>query len=284
MPKRRLIIAVLAVAILAALIFTLTGPREPVYNGRTLSAWLEEIDRNSREGLPTQQAREAINQIGANAVPCFLNWIRFDPPAWKDKLPGFLSDNERFRAQAAAEGFAILGLKAKTAIPDLIHTMRTAQNQDVMLRAGYALAHLGPEAMPPLVTALTNPSQTLIVRSLLASYISKQGTNAGLAVPGFIQCLSDTNPLVAANAARCLGELRLEPASVIPALTRSLDHSSPLVRKYAATGLGEYAQNGVPALPRLMEVLHDSDRAVRSTATNALRKIAPEVLTNVPSK
>src|SRR5437773_9802336 len=60
------------------LLWRASGPREPVYHGRTLSSWLDQKFPMVRP--PVQQdwraADEAIRHIGTNAIPVLLNMLR----------------------------------------------------------------------------------------------------------------------------------------------------------------------------------------------------------------
>jgi HEAT repeat protein len=110
-------------------------------------------------------------------------------------------------------------------------------------------------------------------------------SNAAPAVPLLIQCLHDVDPEVREMAAASLGRIALEPAQVVPALTNCLSVSAtPLLRVRATWALGVYREHARAAMPSLLNELTDPDPDVREAATNALRLIAPEVLTNTPPR
>ncbi len=72
MRKRvQIALAVLLVAIVGVAAWEVLGDREPVYQGKSLSVWLERyITHGSYIGVqPAQEADEAIRQTGTNATP-----------------------------------------------------------------------------------------------------------------------------------------------------------------------------------------------------------------------
>ncbi len=78
--------------------------------------------------------------------------------------------------------------------------------------------------------------------------------------------------------------MNVEPELVVPILTDNLQGPAPEPRATAAYLLSVFGEDGRPAVPALLSLLSDADKSVRTAATNALLKIAPEVLTNTPTK
>src|SRR4051812_47188734 len=68
--------AVLLLAVLVAIVWP--GEKEPEYQGKKLSYWLEITTHEEYV-----EAREAVRQIGTNALPLLLKWIRYSP--WYEK-------------------------------------------------------------------------------------------------------------------------------------------------------------------------------------------------------
>src|SRR5436190_21954088 len=81
--RRRLILFLLSAFALAAILTALLWPRdrEPQYQGKSLSQWLEVY---SRDADPTAAA--AVHEIGTNAVPWLLKWIRYERSDWREKV------------------------------------------------------------------------------------------------------------------------------------------------------------------------------------------------------
>src|SRR5690349_3457600 len=90
--RRRPILIVLAASLLVAIgvVAFWPGPKEPEYDGKTLSEWLD-LCRNYRLGNESQSqsaqiAQEAVRKIGTNGLPLLVNWMNYDMPKWKSDL------------------------------------------------------------------------------------------------------------------------------------------------------------------------------------------------------
>src|SRR4051812_1919353 len=162
MRWRRLLIGLAVIAAVIAIIIALI-PREPKYEGRTLSEWIKEA--NPRHSAHRKQPKdyEAVRHIGSNALPWLIKWISLkDPPAWKlrllatsQTLPQWMQDrfvrqilgevsNQKYR-EMAADGFVILGPRASPAVFDLLEI--EASSTDWSL-TGLALDKIGTAARP----------------------------------------------------------------------------------------------------------------------------------------
>jgi hypothetical protein len=108
---------------------TLLRPREPVYNGQTLSYWFERLQRPNPEA-----ARVAIHEIGPQAVPFLLGKVR--------RENSFL--HQRYRAIWPKLPQALQGCLPKPTVP----RMRQPVYQ--------ALHLIEPSPVPALVAALTD--------------------------------------------------------------------------------------------------------------------------------
>ncbi len=86
--KRRIVFAILGLAILGGLAWMVLSPRvepEPVYQGKPLSAWLELFDYN-RTVQQFEATQTAIRNMGTNAIPTMLQLLRTPDLAWKNRL------------------------------------------------------------------------------------------------------------------------------------------------------------------------------------------------------
>jgi len=86
-----IILGSVVAAVLAVIIIAFwPEKKEPEYRGKKLSEWLPTYDGPEvvwRRGDPwTPAGREALRQIGTNAIPCLIRWIRYERPVWKDKV------------------------------------------------------------------------------------------------------------------------------------------------------------------------------------------------------
>jgi HEAT repeat protein len=285
----------LAVAVVAGVALGLAShDQEPSYNGRSLSDWLVALTDHSPEGEP-EVAEEAIRQIGTNAIPFLVRYSGYTPSLlrlgstaaisrlghWLGRDWGEPWNRREARGTGAMEALGILGPAAATAIPELTRLMNSSGDFERARHATFALGHIGRQALPPLMTVLTNPQSPL--RGCAALSLSLLGTNALPAVPILIEYLQATTDL-ALCATTSLGKLQQEPHLVVPALINTLQDSRPEIRCAAARALGQFGDQARPAQPALVNLLSDTDEGTRYAVTNALRAIAPEALTNaVPS-
>ena len=289
---RRRLILLLAGFGLAAILTALLWPRarEPQYQGKSLSQWLEGY---SRDADPSAAA--AVHGIGTNAVPWLLKWICYERSDWREKvgaaigkLPRRLKEsplleplrNNRAiaRQEAALSGFNLLGPQASSAVPELSRFINSSKSRHVVFAIN-ALSYTGKEALPGLLSALTN--QQVAVRSHVAyvvAWMAAHGTDATIAVPILVQCARDKDQTLAQDALDVLGQLRLEPQIAVPCLTSHLTNSSVPLRMVSAMSLARFGPDARPGLPSLVDALKDSNPVVREAVTNALLKISPESL------
>src|SRR5437773_5748631 len=87
MNKRlAIVIAFLLVTVLGLLIWGPSRPRDPVFEGRTLTSWLDHHVASSAASPPYnspgwKKADQALRSIGTNAIPTLLEMIRAKDPA-----------------------------------------------------------------------------------------------------------------------------------------------------------------------------------------------------------
>src|SRR5512140_622369 len=135
--NRKLVLALACAAIVAGFIALLSRGKEPSYHGRSLSKWLityYERDRPSDDDDRRKAllAAAAIRAIGTHAVPLLLDWTRYETTPWHRTVARALParfGNSRLaratvfrgfhRAEAAQQGFRLLGTNAASAIPEL---------------------------------------------------------------------------------------------------------------------------------------------------------------------
>jgi hypothetical protein len=295
---RRLLLVLLAsVAVAGAVVLIWPKEREPVYQGKTLSQWLELHNGGVITWAGEVQVREAgkaLRCIGSNGVPFLLRWAEYQPPAWKKKFSGIIrrlpvdlnfKDWKAERAALAWLALGDLGPQARSAIPELTRLMNDTNVVFDYQEPVYTLGHLGEEALKPLLAVLSNPRhQYCTAAALVIATMKGLGTNRVQAVPILIRHLNDKDNAVATVAARALGRLGYEPALAVPALTSYLNDSRPSVRVAAVRSLGLFHKEARGAVSDLVHVLTDSEVGVREAATNALMEIAPDVYGTPPLK
>jgi hypothetical protein len=162
--------------IVAALLFE---SREPYYQGRSLSNWLQDCSASVYESERSRsEADEAIQLIGAKrAIPVLLPMVQAqDGPMrawaiqkqcqWNLSRIGLRDADEIQRFGIA--GFRALGTNAATAVAGL---QKLLQNPKVANAAIWALIYIGRPAADAVCSALTN--QVVEIRCASALELSE---------------------------------------------------------------------------------------------------------------
>jgi len=275
--------ASLAIAVLAAL--TVLFPREPMYHGKRLSAWLRDVENGG--AVTTERsvhAREALRQIGTNAVPCLLKMLRAQDPTWKTEAVGWLQDKcnidwsfslANSQWQRALAGFETLGGTAEPAIPDL-RAMISGADRDLAIRAMRALRGIsGPQTMPFFLEALRNTN--LVMRGEAITVLGNFRGRARDAVPTLLKELESNETTIRLQAARALGDIAMDADVTVPALTRCLSDSVVGVKAAAALALGAFGTNAISALPALRALANEPGEETRRMARSAVVRVQCEM-------
>ena len=194
--------------------------REPVCQGKSLSAWLEELNSTS---LYTQDtAKAAIRELGTNAVPALRQMLlsrdsRFK--LWMIKL----TDNQsllrrHFRTAADRQLMGILGCRAlgplsRPAIPALIGLLN---NSGIANEAAYSLTVIDKNIFP-LTRAITNENNEVLVRLAAIARLASGHYEENAVLAALRSTLADNNPEISSQAARSLATLKKESGIVVPA-------------------------------------------------------------------
>ncbi len=282
--NRGILLAVLFVALAGGLAWILSAPTESVYQGKPLTAWLNEY--NDLSGDTNQAAYVAFREMGTNAIPALLRVIlSYDSPFNKmilepDRMQSLVHfplvekwhqrASERSQQRWAAT-FALyaMGTNAKPALPALTNLLFHTNTQ---FFSG-ALAGMGPEGLSAMIAALTN--QNADIRLSAATGLMWARSDLNLVVPALIARLSDQDRMVHFTAVLVLGQLHAEPGLSVPALMEDFPGKDPEFRSLILEALGRFKTNGKAAVPMLLEALSDNDRAVRDEAAFALKHIDP---------
>ena len=301
MFRRRISAAVLLVAATIAVAWFLS---EPSYQGRPLHAWLKDLD-DQHPGPNNDAANEALRHIGHAAVPEIVSLLERRDSDLRQRFLKWLSDHHVVKSaytpvpvlanrHRAVHACYVIGPEAKPAIPALISLLNDG---DYVRRnlgtVGAALGRIGSdEAVIPMIGSLTNSN--LYVRWEVARsfeidfdprnirYVASLRSNASIVVPAMLKCLQDNAPSVRNAAARCLGNIGQQPATVIPALVGMLaSEKETLSRCNICVAIGQFKQQAHSATDPLFAALEDADPCVRGTAAIALARIEPENSTTV---
>ncbi len=239
MRKRRTWIFLLICAPLVILLLAIfrRTPEGPTYQGRSLSKWVElyaayETTKDEHHREEAAQAAQAVRAIGTNALPFLLQWIRYEPPFWQQRispdlrlsaqdhaLASYIINGPGYEKQKAArKAFTFLGTNAAPAIPALRIMMRETNHHATAMSAIIALSEIGAVGMPTLVSAISDTNYSLrrgVVIALAFETAPIVGTNACL--PPLTAALKDPDPLMRAEASRMLSRIAPQALTNAPA-------------------------------------------------------------------
>ncbi len=267
------------------LVFYVTRPREPVYQGRVLSEWLAELNGyDPRQQKTHEKATEAVRHIGTNAIPRLRKMLRVDFSPTKERINRLLDKQSviefRFNYwdenafEVACRACEALGPAAKELLPDFRPQVFDIIRSDCF-SASRALAAIGPEAVPLLVEALTNRDGAIRVIGAYGLFL--MGTNAQAAVPQLAMAArnasgSDTRRY----ATLALANSGQDTQTWLPMALELVRNTNSYTRASTVFLLGQIGNRAEATVPALLTALADSDEHVRKNAAEALKKIDPE--------
>ncbi len=176
----RILLAILAAAIIGGLGWFAFSRVEPSFQGRPLHLWLADFDL-SRDQRP-ERATLAVQAIGTNALPLLERMIGMQDPLWKKAILSLNHRQSFLRLQIteagvvryrAIEGYRVLGARAKPSVPGLIQILEGEPNVEVRADVAWALGAIGPEAraaIPALLRAAETPHPQLHRSALIAVF------------------------------------------------------------------------------------------------------------------
>lgn len=241
--------------------------KEPVYQGKPLSSWVDKVGEIERYNGAPEDAVAAIRAIGPKAVPFLLEWMPH--PGAEHPVEGYPHDLE----------FAwwALGADGKSAIPALARIINrprhTMDDYSVWTESAKAISYLGPDAIVPMLTVATNMQGQHELWELLHNF-GNLGTNGAAAVPALIHWANDPDSWVRDGVVSALGSIGKRPDLAVPVLTNALHDSDWMVRRDAGEALGSFAKDSDAVLPLLITtVKNPADWQARGGALSGLGKI-----------
>jgi len=296
-------------------VILLNREREPTYAGKSLTEWIaihaDEFDHMQPDFNKLLASKKAIRQIGTNALPFLLNWVSFESPknGLKKNLselvgrlpneirPRFLrrwaeSDLNEERAANSIWAFFLFRDEARLCIPRLVELMNDTNSPGPSRNAAFALGWLGPDAMPIFSKAIADTNTPFCIRmniAIAAGMYPELGGCSAQSVAVLAQCAQDPDLRVRETAIRALGRIggqsRAYSGIAVAALTNCFRADFPITTQYLAMrSLTYYGNEARVAVPILIALLESPDPYFRPSVTNALRFIAPEVITNALAK
>ncbi len=236
-----IIVGLLAGALFA---FVWLREKEPEYQGKRLSQWLGMYEPGTGNSAASDLAARAVREIGTNAVPWLVRWMKYERPWWRVDLVQSLGNKwyqrDRQRARLAARGFAILGPAAGCAIPELGRMTRNGEQPATALAAMSTVSRFA-EGAPVLAGVITDRTARLDFRlhalkslgnGVAEGNISRTNDYTRLAVVEAATWLVDSNSSIREFATNALEQIAPE------ALTNRIYESPGLNKLDRSVGPG----------------------------------------------
>lgn len=158
MRKRIKVLVLFSLGCIAVVLALVPSEREPTYQGRTLSEWIQQAGPPwDRSATRTALLRDALLHMGTNVFPTLVKWVSYQPPSWRKSL------NPLFARYPA--------LRRSKVMDSLFYT---AERRSEQARAAFwALTTNGAPALPALacLSANTNNPDASMFASICAFYI-----------------------------------------------------------------------------------------------------------------
>jgi HEAT repeat protein len=299
MRKRaRIGFAVFLIAVVGAITWKVLRVREPVYQGRSLSGWLDEAEHHEvfdllADGRIETRSAIAIRAMGPSALPTLTDMVRtMDSPLrrrWlefaqgQSWIPIHVQSLDEIGTKTAY-AFMALGPSAKPAVSTLSALLED-KDSDVREMAAYCLGKIGPaaaDAVRPLEGFLDRTmnakSQWDSKQKFMAIYaLGEIGPEARSAIPR-LTALSIDQVLEVRSAARA-ALIKITGGNLDSVIVALADTSNPTNWFEACGVVGLLGTNGTPAIAALIKALEQSDSHVQEQAIEALGRIhaRPEI-------
>jgi hypothetical protein len=231
--------------------------REPKYQGKSVSKWLESYNFQPNPSIPLrerqewQQADRAVRHLGTNAIPTLLRALRATDAPWK---------------------LILVRVAAKHDI--MIRTISWAGTQNMCAAMAFAsLRETASNSVPSLVQ-IYKENRSRESRNAVVAALSNIGPAAQRALPCLLDAAVDSDFSIRFNALTALGEIHARPELVVPVLVAALRNGDDS-RVYAEAALGDFGEDAKTAVPSLLELLKN-EQPPRNFAAEALKRIDPE--------
>ena len=243
--------------------------------------------------------------IGTNAIPWLIQWLRTTPNGWdsaKEKmaehLPARISQwlspcpASWWKGRvgrwhiAACQGFALLRTNAEPALPALSNLLQGA-SVDLPLTLG--IANIGPHGIDLLSTALMTTTNAE-ARENIALALGFCGEAARPAFPALVNCVQRSHATY--HVLGAIGRIGGSHPALVPSLIRLLD-SNPLPKgaeldeSMAILVLGLQGRAAQPAIPTLLTRYRNLPQnalpSQRRLLRQSIRHVSPDSDAQLPA-
>jgi hypothetical protein len=240
MVKRvQIALAVFLAVVIGVVGWTTFSFREPIYQGKSVSKWLEGYSFQPNPSIPLrerqewQQADRAVRHLGTNAIPTLLRVLRATDAPWKLMLVRLAAKHDIIipsiswageQNVCGAMAFASLRETASNSVPSLVQIYKENRSRESRNAVVIALGNIGPAAQR--------------------------------AVPCLLDAAANSDFSLRCNALNALGEIHAQPELVVPVLVAALRNSDES-RTAAEAALGDFEEDAKAAVSSLLELLKD---------------------------
>lgn len=293
MAKRRKIVVGIAGACVGAIVVSVLLTREPLYDGKPMTVWLEDLSHN--DSKVRKKAQGVLVKAGPEIVPHLVSALKRKNSDFsrvymslREQMPMFIMERMPYPMDKAiyrynaANILSEFGPVAKSAVPQL-QKLLTDEDESVRFAVAAALGSIGPdarEAIPGLLVLTRSSNAYCRVNAGWALWsIDPTGHTAtatriltGVLMEGGMPGINATDMLVE------MGQV----AMAVPPLMEALQAPDPNRRNKAANLLGRIGPEAKSSVGALTEALGDTNTQVRMSAARALGKIGPAARAAVP--
>ena len=255
---------------------------EPVWSGKPLSAWTEELATGSSKEI-REAAEDAIRHIGAAGIPALLQMLRSRDTILHPVMVRIVRELNRKQNKAvfrilsardqhlnAALAFEALGSIARPAIPLLKDMLIRARDPEF---AADALAGIGPEGVAAILEVLPKVAPE---RRCTLFYSAAKWPSQALAITAvLLRSIKSPNAEERRCAAEFLGRFKQHPATSVPLLVSALRDPDPKVRLQALSTLAEFGTNATAAIRPITELAQNKSWLSPEAVSNALARLQP---------
>ena len=262
MGRRRRIWLLLLVSLVAIAAWLVLRSREPAYDGRSLTDWVQVYAADKNPYRPEYEL--AFHNFGTKGISVVIDTLARNDSSLRNKYRDL---------------WPKMPALAKRVLPKPGPQLAT----DL---AGRVFGFVGAPAIPMAVAALKhNSSQVREAAALGLWHLRMKSPEADRAIPALIAGLADSQILVRLRCAFALGAMGAGASNAVPALIMALhdsdvDTNKPsswvFVRATAAGALAKIGPGAAQAVPTLETLLRDPDHYVRGQAAVALLRINPD--------
>jgi len=297
--QKKAVLVLSGIVAVVWLLSTLSRGREPMYQGKTVRRWIEELPPGHPFFLGTginrdTPAKQALRSIGTDAVPYLARamnrrdsimvdlslklWYRWP---WLQRHLTRPVPRIELRREAARALQEIVSTHPKASFGNIVSALaRTMRDPDsnlwmtAMATVGMiAVREHNQEACRALIAALDSPDDG--VRSHAAWKLSDGDQTLSVALPALRRRLSDRSDAVRINAALAVYRIGHQTNEAVAVLISALAAKTPTDRGNAAFQLSLIGPAAKAAIPALEQTVKDPDLYVQNQATAALNKIHP---------